>query len=141
MLMLRTVVSSALLLVLLIAASAQEQVTVQALLTDGKKYDGKQVVLVGVVRDLKEKVSKKGNPYYTFKIGEGERTISIFGYGRATVKEGDKVRVTGKFAVEKRAAYTTYRNEIDVTKGKVEVLAPAPTAQKEGEEDSSANKK
>jgi hypothetical protein len=38
--------------------------------------------------------------------------------------------VTGKFAVEKRVAYATYRNEIDVTKGKVEVLAPAP---KQGE--------
>jgi DNA polymerase III alpha subunit len=116
--------------VFIATALAQEQVTVQALLNDGKKYDGKQVVLVGVVRDLKEKVSKKGNAYYTFKIGEGKQTISVFSYGKATVKEGDKVRVTGKFAVEKRVAYATYRNEIDVTKGKVEVLAPAP---KQGE--------
>jgi DNA polymerase III alpha subunit len=113
-------------LVFIATALAQEQVTVQALLNDGKKYDGKQVVLVGVVRDLKEKVSKKGNAYYTFKIGEGKQTISVFSYGTATVKEGDRVRVTGKFAVEKRVAYATYRNEIDVTKGKVEVLAPAP---------------
>jgi len=113
-------------LVFIASALAQEQVTVQALLNDGKKYDGKQVVLVGVVRDLKEKVSKKGNAYYTFKIGEGKQTISVFSYGTATVKEGDRVRVTGKFAVEKRVAYATYRNEIDVTKGKVEVLSPAP---------------
>ncbi|MCS6830972.1 MAG: hypothetical protein RMM08_08865 [Armatimonadota bacterium] len=127
----------ALLWVLFAAANAQEQVTVQALLNDGKKYDGKQVVLVGVVRDLKEKVSRKGNPYYTFKIGEGKQVISVFSYGKATVKEGDKVRVTGKFAVEKRVAYATYRNEIDVTRGKVEVLTPSP----EKEKASSANKK
>ncbi|MEJ5251288.1 MAG: hypothetical protein HPY54_16390 [Chthonomonadetes bacterium] len=114
------------LLVLCTSLWAQEQVTVQALLTDGKKYDGKQVVLVGIVRDLKEKVSRKGNPYYTFKIGEGKQTISIFSYGKASVKNGDKVRVTGKFAVEKRVGYAVYRNEIDVTKGKVEVLTSAP---------------
>ncbi len=122
---LRTMVPVALLCAFFATTIAQEQVTVQALLNDGKKYDGKQVVLVGVVRDLKEKVSKKGNPYYTFKIGEGKQTISVFSYGNATVKNGDRVRVTGKFAVEKRVAYATYRNEIDVTKGKVEVLTPA----------------
>lgn len=114
------------LLVLCAALWAQEQVTAQALLTDGKKYDGKQVVVVGIVRDLKEKVSKRGNPYYTFKIGEGKQTISVFSYGKASVKNGDKVRVTGKFAVEKRVGYAVYRNEIDVSKGKVEVLASAP---------------
>lgn len=113
------------LLVLCTSLWAQEQVTIQALLTDGKKYDGKQVVLVGIVRDLKEKVSKKGNPYYTFKIGEGKQTISVFSYGKASVKNGDKVRVTGKFAVEKRVGYAVFRNEIDVSKGKVEVLSPA----------------
>ena len=112
-------------LVFLATALAQEQVTVQALLNDGKKYDGKQVVLVGVVRDLKEKVSRKGNAYYTFKIGEGKQNISVFSYGTASVKEGDRVRVTGKFAVEKRVAYAVYRNEIDVTKGRVELLTPA----------------
>lgn len=118
---------SVVLLALVAGVWAQEQVTVQALLTDGQKYDGKQVVLVGTVRNLKEKVSKKGNPYYTFKIGEGKQTISVFGYGKATAKEGDRVRVTGKFAVEKRVGYAIYRNEIDVSKGKVEVLTPAPT--------------
>lgn len=136
----RRVVSTALLYVLFVTAGAQEQVTVQALLNDGKKYDGKQVVLVGIVRDLKEKVSKKGNPYYTFKIGESKQTVSVFSYGKSTVKEGDKVRVTGKFAVEKRVAYATYRNEIDVTRGKVEVLTPAPTEKEKGKE-SSAGKK
>ena len=134
----KAIASIALLLVLFVSAIAQEQVTVQALLNEGKKYDGKQVVLVGIVRDLKEKVSRKGNPYYTFKIGEGKQTVNIFSYGKATVKEGDKVRVTGKFTVEKRVAYATYRNEIDVTKGKVEVLTPVPT---EKEKDSSAGKK
>jgi DNA polymerase III alpha subunit len=125
-------------LVFIASALAQEQVTVQQLLSDGKKYDGKQVVLVGVVHDLKEKVSKKGNAYYTFKIGEGKQTVSVFSYGKATVKEGDKVRVTGKFAVEKRVAYAVYRNEIDVTKGKIEVLAPAP---KQGESAAAPAKK
>ncbi len=136
----KAIASIALLLVLFVSAIAQEQVTVQALLNEGKKYDGKQVVLVGIVRDLKEKVSRKGNPYYTFKIGEGKQTVNIFSYGKATVKEGDKVRVTGKFTVEKRVAYATYRNEIDVTKGKVEVLTPVPT-EKEKEKGSPAGKK
>ncbi|MGC8784721.1 MAG: hypothetical protein ACP5RN_10115 [Armatimonadota bacterium] len=136
----RRVISIALLCALFMTAGAQEQVTVQALLNEGKKYDGKQVVLVGIVRDLKEKLSKKGNPYYTFKIGEGKQTVNIFSYGKAAVKEGDKVRVTGKFTVEKRVAYATYRNEIDVTRGKVEVLAPAPTEKEKGK-DSPAGKK
>lgn len=114
------------LITLLTGVWAQEQVNVQALLTEGKKYDGKQVVLVGTVRNLKERVSKKGNPYYTFKIGEGKQTVSVFSYGKAPVKEGDRVRVTGKFAVEKRVGYAVFRNEIDVSKGKVEVLTPAP---------------
>lgn len=136
----RRIIGIALLCALFVTAGAQEQVTVQALLNEGKKYDGKQVVLVGIVRDLKEKVSKKGNPYYTFKIGEGKQTVNIFSYGKATVKEGDKVRVTGKFTVEKRVAYATYRNEIDVTKGKVEVLTAAPTEKEKGK-DAPAGKK
>ncbi len=121
-------------LVLTAFAWAQEQVTVQALLNNGKQYDGKQVVLVGTVRELKEKVSKKGNPYFTFKIGEGKQSISIFGYGKANVKEGDRVRVTGKFAVEKRVAYATYRNEIDVSKGKVEVLSSTSSEKEKGKQ-------
>lgn len=131
----RTAVIVALVLSFTMALQAQEQVTVQALLNNGKQYDGKQVVLVGVASKLKQKVSKKGNPYYTFRIGEGKQSVSVFGYGNAPAKEGDKVRVTGKFAVEKRVGYATYRNEIDVTKGKVEVLSStssdkpkAPTA-------------
>ncbi len=131
----RTVAIAVGILCLTMVVQSQEQVTVQALLNNGKQYDGKQVALVGVVRELKEKVSKKGNPYFTFKIGEGKQSISIFGYGKANVKEGDRVRVIGKFAVEKRVAYATYYNEIDVSKGKVEVLtaassdkAKAPTA-------------
>lgn len=114
------------LITLLTGVWAQELVTVQALLTEGKKFDGKQVVLVGTVRNFKERVSKKGNPYYTFKIGEGKQTVSVFGYGKAAVKGGDSVRVTGKFSVEKRVGYAVFRNEIDVSKGKVEVLTPAP---------------
>ncbi len=125
--MIRTLYVFALAALILLAQplSAQQQVTVQALLSEGKKYDGKQVVVVGVVRDLKEKVSRRGNHYYTFKLGEGEQTVSVFSYGRPTMKDGDRVRVTGKFAVEKRVGYATYRNEIDVTKGKVEVVTPA----------------
>lgn len=111
------------LLFIVVVAIAQEQVTVQALLNDGKKYDRKQVVLVGNVTDLKEKVSRKGNPYFTFKIGEGKQIISVFNYGKAPVKEGDRVKVTGTFFVEKRVGYAVYHNEIDVTKGKIEVLS------------------
>lgn len=125
--MIRTLCTFVLATVLLWAQplSAQQQVTVQALLSDGKRYDGKQVVLVGVVRELKEKVSRKGNHYYTFKLAEGDQQVSVFSYGKPTVREGDRVRVTGKFAVEKRVGYATYRNEIDITKGKVEVVTPA----------------
>lgn len=131
----RIVFIVALVLSFTMALQAQEQVTVQALLNNGKQYDGKQVVLVGVASKLKQKVSKKGNAYYTFRISDGKQSVSVFGYGNAPAKEGDKVRVTDKFAVEKRVGYATYRNEIDVTKGKVEVLSStssdkpkAPTA-------------
>lgn len=85
-------------------------------------YDGKIVRVVGTVADLDDRVSRKGNAYHTFQVTSGKDSVTVFSFGPAHVSDGDRVRVTGKFQLERRVGYKTYYNEIDATKGSIERL-------------------
>lgn len=99
------------------SAWAGEQLTVEALLKNAKTYDGKEVRVVGKVAEYKEKVSKAGNKYVTFKLRGAKETASVYLRNRLQkpCKDGDTVIVTGKFTLEKKVGTVTYKNEIDAT--------------------------
>lgn len=103
-------------------ALAAEKVTIAELTKDPAKYDGKAVTLTGKVMKFKQKTSKAGNPYFTFKlVGKTEDDVVNI-YGRGTYEKelanDVMVTVTGKFVKEKKVGEMTYKNEVDVTKDK-----------------------
>lgn len=103
-------------------ALAAEKVTIAELTKDPAKFDGKAVTLTGKVMKFKQKTSKAGNPYFTFKlVGKTEEDVVNI-YGRGThekeLANDTMVTVTGKFVKEKKVGEVTFKNEVDVTKDK-----------------------
>ena len=99
------------------------QVSLADLAKDPKAYDMKTIETSGVVADFKQKTSRAGNKYFTFKlrINEKETTgVNVYSQGEAeeAVKDGTKVKVVGVFREEKKVYDFTVKNEIDATKVK-----------------------
>lgn len=118
-------VTVSILFLLLITATANAQALKTALadvLSNPDQYDGKMVQAEGNVTLLKVKVSKKGNPYYTFKLADGEKSLSVFNFGEPPVKEGDSARVMGRYQKVKHVGQYTFYNEIDASGGSVEKI-------------------
>lgn len=109
-------------LALLVVGTAIAQNSVlspDAVVKDAAKYDGKTITVRGQVLDFKQKTSKKGNPYFVFKLATQDKANAFNVYGHGTLepalKEKAKVEVTGKFAKEKTVSTFTIKNEIDVS--------------------------
>lgn len=101
-----------------IPAIASGPISVDQLIKDSSKLDGKDVVVVGKVKDYLEKTSKKGNKYVIFKIVGVKETANVYLRDRLAkpVKDGDKVEVTGVYRHEKKVTTFTVKNEIDASK-------------------------
>ena len=92
------------------------------ILQSADKYDGKMVQVEGKVVAPNFRTSKKGNAYTTFKVTDSQKsTLSVFSFGTLPIKEGDTVKVMGRFQKVKQVPprYTFY-NEIDASGGSVE---------------------
>lgn len=104
----------------LIANAQAIKTTVADILANPDKYDGKMVQVEGKAESLKSKTSKKGNPYTTFKISHTDNTLSVFSFGSLSIKEGDSVKVIGRYQKVKQVGRYTFYNEIDASEGGVE---------------------
>jgi exonuclease VII large subunit len=105
---------------LLIAAGCSRSgVTIGEILDNPDKYDGKRVTVRGEVVDIRARVSRAGNPYYTFTLRDRTGEIKVFNFGQPVCTDGDKVVVTGKYSVEKHVGHYTFYNEIDASSGAV----------------------
>ena len=104
-------------LILLTSISiACEKTTVSDITAGPNKFDGKEVCVESLVSNLKFKISKKGNPYTTFWVSDEKgQSLTVFSFGTLPIKEGDKVKVTGKYEVEKRVGRYTFYNEISAS--------------------------
>lgn len=110
---------------LIIAATANAQAiktTVGDILSNPDQYDGKMVQIEGNVTSVNQKVSKKGNSYFILKIANGDKSLSVFNFGRPSIKEGDSAKVTGRYQKVKHVGQYTFYNEIDASRGSVEKL-------------------
>jgi len=109
-----------------VRAAEPETATVAGILKSRDKVDGKLVKVEGTVSQLQLKTSKKGNDYSTFKLKDGDESLSVFAFDHVSVKNGDRVTVTGTFRKEKTVGGNTFKNEIDASPrdgGKVEKKA------------------
>ncbi len=110
----RTFLALCILLFLTSISISCETTTVSAIVADSHKFDGKEVCVEGLVSTFKSKTSKRGNPYTTFSVNdENGKSLNVFSHGTLSIKEGDKVRVTGRFDLEKKVGKYTFYNEID----------------------------
>ena len=98
--------------------------TTTEILQSADKYDGKMVQVEGKVISPNFRTSKKGNAYTTFKVTDSQNnTLSVFSFGTLTIKEGDTVKVTGRYQKVKHVPPRfTFYNEIDASQGSVEKI-------------------
>ncbi|GBC91799.1 hypothetical protein HRbin15_00258 [bacterium HR15] len=89
--------------------------TIAAILQDPDRFHKKLVQLEGKVSDYKEKTSRAGNAYTTFKLVQEEQKITVFSYGHLKLKDGEEVVVIGRYYKERRVGRATFKNEIDAS--------------------------
>lgn len=104
-------------------ALAIDKISITELLKEAKAYSGKTIETSGVVESFKQKTSRAGNKYFTFKLRVSDKdpaSINVYSQGEAeeTVKDGAKVKVIGVFRDEKKVMDFTVKNEVDATKVK-----------------------
>ena len=92
------------------------QASPSEILADADKYDGQNVTVTGRVANLRETVSRKGNPYFTFDISDGKATIRIFSFGKSACRQGSTATVEGRFDKVKRVGRYTFSNEVEATR-------------------------
>jgi hypothetical protein len=88
--------------------------TPSAILTNPDRFDGKSVTIHGAITNLRETVSRRGNPYYTLDLNDGTRAIRVFSFGKAPCRSGTAT-VEGTFEKVKQVGRLTFRNEITAT--------------------------
>src|SRR2546425_13149504 len=81
--------------------------SLSAILTNPDRFDG-------TITNLRETVSRRGNPYYTFDLSDGTRAIRVFSFGKAPCRAGTAA-VEGTFERVKQAGRYTFSNEVTAT--------------------------
>ena len=105
----------ALLLALLIAPPLLAQVAATAadIAQNPDRYDGQTVTVTGTIAAYRERVSRAGNPYTTFRLEDGGASVAVFAWKHQGLRNGLRVSVTGRFAMVKRVGRYTFYNEIE----------------------------
>src|SRR5678815_2746229 len=79
------------LLLIALATSTSAQLvssSLTAILADPDRFDGQSVTIRGTVTNLQERVSRRGNPYYTLDLSDGKQAIRVFPFGTAACRAG-----------------------------------------------------
>jgi DNA polymerase III alpha subunit len=96
------------------ASVEAREATAQAIIANPALYDGQTVTVHGTVTELRERTSRRGNAYTTFKLQDPSGgAVSVFSWGHPTSKNGDRVEVEGVFQEVKHVAPYVFYNEID----------------------------
>lgn len=104
---------AAFLAVLMCPPAYSQAVSISALLESPERYDGKVVTVSGVIAVYRERVSRAGNAYTTFRLQEGGASVAVFVWGYRGLRDGVRVRVTGVFQRVRRVGRFTFYNEIE----------------------------
>src|SRR5215510_14217910 len=84
------------------------------ILTNPARFDGQSVTVHGTITNLRETVSRRGNPYYTLDLSDGTQAVRVFSFGKAPCRSGTAT-VEGTFEKVKQVGRLTFRNEITAT--------------------------
>lgn len=113
-------------------ALAGQALTVEDVLAKAAELHEKPVTATGKVLSFKQKTSKAGNAYFTFKLkGAKDEPLNVYSRGKSEKqwKDGDAVVVSGIFFKEKKLPTFTSKNEIDASlvEGKPYGVKAAPS--------------
>lgn len=91
--------------------------TIHEIILDSPQYTGKTLMVEGIVKALKEDTSQDCRHYTTFELTAEHATASVqvLARKRLAVKEGDYVRVTGRFKQKIDYPPCCWHNAIDAT--------------------------
>jgi len=102
-------------LVLVGLVAGATDATVKAILGDPARYDGQVVSVTGDASEVRATVSRRGNPYTTFRLTDASSAaLTVYSRGHPDVKGA--VRVTGIFQRVKRVGRYTFNNQIDASR-------------------------
>ena len=101
------------LLLLSITAVEAANGTVKTILSDPARYDGQAVTVDGTITYLDARISKRGNPYYTFKLDDGSGRVTVFAFGEPPCPAKSRVTVDGQFRRVKQVSGHTFHDQID----------------------------
>lgn len=90
--------------------------TAGAILAAPERYDRQAVTLSGSLTNLKERVSQRGNAYYTFDLQDATGRIRVFSFGQAPCPAGRQAIVEGTFETVKRVGEHTFYNEVTASR-------------------------
>lgn len=96
-------------------ALAQVPMGADSVLANPKKWDGRGIVVKGLVGNYQKKTSKAGNKYTTFTVETNKKFLNVYvrDHLKPEPKNGDLVVCDGIFRVEKKVGSMTFKNEID----------------------------
>ena len=75
-------------------------------------YHEKHLALIGRVRNLRQKFSRRGNPYTLFRLDDGQASLKVYLRGHPPIQEGQWVRVEGVFYAVKQVGRLKFYNEL-----------------------------
>lgn len=101
-------------------ADAQVKTDISAILSNPNDFDGRKVEVEGRVESIRSRISGKGAPYTMFMLAEDGGTVSVYTLGDLLLKEGETVKVVGRFQKIRYVSKYEFKNEIDATEGTVE---------------------
>ena len=79
-----------------------------------RSIDGQTVTISGTITKLRERVSQRGNVYYTFDLSDGKQAIRVFSLDKAPCRAGGAT-VDGTFEKVKQQGRYTFYNEVTAT--------------------------
>ena len=113
-----TWITSALILVAAVVpagAAYAPATTPSEILANPDRFDGHIVTVEGKMTKLRQRVSRRGDPYYKFDLSDGTQAIRVFSLGISPCRSG-AVTVEGTFAKMKRGRRHTSYNVVSASR-------------------------
>jgi len=89
--------------------------TLSEILANPDRFDGYMVTIEGTMTHLRQRVSRRGDPYYKFDLSDGTQAIRVFSPGRSPCQSG-AVTVEGTFAKIKRGRLSVSYNVVSASR-------------------------
>lgn len=98
-----------------VAQARAPQTTIHEIILDAAQNNGKTLEVEGIVKALKEDTSQGGKHYITFELTaeHSPASVQVLVRKRVALKEGDYVRVTGRFKQKVDCPPCCWHNAID----------------------------